>query len=86
MPERLRKLLGRFLSEAINLRAGDYFMEQGRMTAAQATRDMLQRIAGLDKLSSEVRQAFNAWGETRERQKRMTRAQRRLSRKAKRGW
>ena len=86
LPPDLRSLLDRFLSEAINLKAGEYLMQQGRMTEAQAMRDMMRRIDGLEQLSADVRRQFNALGELRVQQKRAGRRQRRASQKARHGW
>ena len=86
LPPALRKLVDRFLSEAINLRAGEYLMQQGRMTREQALRDMMIRVARHEAMSSEVRRELNTLGELRVQQKRATRRQRRASQKARRGF
>ena len=86
LPESVRGLLDRFLSDAINLTAGEYFMQQGRMTREQALRDMRLRIGALETASSEVRRALNALGEARMRQRRSRRHKQRAALKAKRGW
>ena len=90
LPEALRSDLDRFLSDAINLTAGEYLMQQGRMTREQAMRDMFRRVAALEEASSQLRRSLNDLGEVRlqERQvkRQATRRRQRVGRKARRGW
>jgi hypothetical protein len=88
MPPELRKLVDRLLGEAINIRAGDYLMDQRRMNLAEARRDMFRRIEALENLSSVVRRALNAWGDADGKATSIAviHSRRRARRKARRGW